>query len=118
MIEWLQTYSPIDIVLIAQNFDRFLLGAWVTLQLTFLALVIGGPAQPVQMHGVLITEDGKELILHQPLLQTGEHARLDHIAADRAAIGTGALVAGACAAEMLLADLDEAAAAKAAFEQS
>ena len=42
MIEWLQNYSPIDIVLIAQNFDRFLLGAWVTLQLTLLALVIGG----------------------------------------------------------------------------
>ncbi|MDH3219538.1 MAG: ABC transporter permease [Gammaproteobacteria bacterium] len=31
-----------DLVLIAQNLDRFLLGAWVTLQLTFLSLVVGG----------------------------------------------------------------------------
>ncbi len=42
LIQFLETWSPIDIVLIAQNFDRFLMGAWVTLQLTFLALVIGG----------------------------------------------------------------------------
>ncbi len=42
IIQFLETWSPIDIVLIAQNFDRFLLGAWVTLQLTFLSLVVGG----------------------------------------------------------------------------
>lgn len=33
---------PLDITLIAQNFDRFLYGTWVTLELTFLALLIGG----------------------------------------------------------------------------
>ena len=42
IIQFLDTWSPIDLVLIAQNFDRFLLGAWVTLQLTVFALVIGG----------------------------------------------------------------------------
>ncbi|MDH3389232.1 MAG: ABC transporter permease [Gammaproteobacteria bacterium] len=42
IIAFLDTWSPIDLVLIAQNFDRFLLGAWVTLQLTFLSLVVGG----------------------------------------------------------------------------
>ena len=42
MIEWLNSYAPLDIVLIARNFDRFLLGVWVTLQLTFLALLFGG----------------------------------------------------------------------------
>ena len=42
IIQFLDTWSPLDVVLIAQNFDRFLLGAWVTLQLTVLALVIGG----------------------------------------------------------------------------
>ena len=42
IIQFLETWSPIDVVLIAQNFDRFLLGAWVTLQLTLVSLVIGG----------------------------------------------------------------------------
>ena len=42
IIQFLDTWSPLDVVLIAQNFDRFLLGAWVTLQLTVFALVIGG----------------------------------------------------------------------------
>ncbi|UCH38432.1 MAG: ABC transporter permease [Gammaproteobacteria bacterium] len=42
IVQFLETWSPIDIVLIAQNFDRFLLGAWVTLKLTVLSLVIGG----------------------------------------------------------------------------
>ena len=42
IVAFLEAYSPIDIVLIAQNFDRFLMGAWVTLELTFLSLLIGG----------------------------------------------------------------------------
>ena len=42
LLQFVETWSPIDIVLIAQNFDRFLLGAWITLQLTFLSLLIGG----------------------------------------------------------------------------
>ena len=42
LVQFLQEWSPIDIVLIAQNFDRFLLGAWVTLKLTGLSLIIGG----------------------------------------------------------------------------
>ena len=42
IVQFLQTWSPIDIVLIAENFDRFLLGAWVTLKLTGLSLIIGG----------------------------------------------------------------------------
>ena len=41
IIAFLQEWSPLDVVLIAQNFDRFLWGALVTLQLTGLALVIG-----------------------------------------------------------------------------
>ena len=42
VIQFLETWSPLDVVLIAQNFDRFLLGAWVTLELTVVSLVIGG----------------------------------------------------------------------------
>jgi arginine/ornithine transport system permease protein len=42
VIAFLQEWSPLDVVLIAQNFDRFLWGALVTLQLTGLSLVIGG----------------------------------------------------------------------------
>ena len=42
VIQFLETWSPIDVVLIAQNFDRFLLGAWVTLKLTVISLIIGG----------------------------------------------------------------------------
>ena len=42
MIAFLDTWSPIDIVLIAQNFDRFLWGALVTLQLTVISLIVGG----------------------------------------------------------------------------
>ena len=34
IITFLETWSPIDIVLIAQNFDRFLWGALKTLELT------------------------------------------------------------------------------------
>lgn len=37
-----ETWSPIDLVLILDHWDRFLMGAWVTLELTFLALLIGG----------------------------------------------------------------------------
>ncbi|QCO56461.1 ABC transporter permease subunit [Pseudorhodobacter turbinis] len=33
---------PLDIALIAENFDRFLYGVWVTLNLTFLSLLLGG----------------------------------------------------------------------------
>ena len=33
---------PLDIGLIVENFDRFLWGAWMTLNLTFLALIFGG----------------------------------------------------------------------------
>ena len=42
IVQFLDTWSPLDVVLIAQNFDRFLLGAWVTLQLTVVSLAIGG----------------------------------------------------------------------------
>ena len=35
-------YIPLDIVLIADNFDRFLYGVWITLNLTFLSLLLGG----------------------------------------------------------------------------
>ena len=42
IVQFLETWSPIDVVLIAQNFDRFLLGAWVTLELTVLSLIVGG----------------------------------------------------------------------------
>lgn len=36
------SHIPPDIMLIAENLDRFLYGAWMTLNLTFLALVTGG----------------------------------------------------------------------------
>lgn len=36
------SYIPLDIMLIAENFDRFLYGVWTTLNLTVLALVFGG----------------------------------------------------------------------------
>jgi len=41
-MENLLSYIPLDIALIAENFDRFLYGVWVTLNLTFLSLVLGG----------------------------------------------------------------------------
>ena len=40
--QFIETWSPIEILLIAQNFDRFLYGALVTLELTLLALILGG----------------------------------------------------------------------------
>ena len=36
------SYIPLDIALIWDNFDRFLYGVWITLNLTFLALFLGG----------------------------------------------------------------------------
>lgn len=41
-METFLSYIPLDIALIAENFDRFLYGAWITLNLTFLALFLGG----------------------------------------------------------------------------
>ena len=41
-MENLLSYIPLDIALIAENFDRFLYGVWVTLNLTFLSLLLGG----------------------------------------------------------------------------
>ena len=38
----IQAWSPLDIVLIADHWDRFLYGCWVTLQLTVLSLILGG----------------------------------------------------------------------------
>ena len=41
-METFLSYIPLDIALIAENFDRFLYGVWTTLNLTVLALVLGG----------------------------------------------------------------------------
>jgi arginine/ornithine transport system permease protein len=41
-METVLTYIPLDVALVAANFDRFLYGVWVTLNLTFLSLVLGG----------------------------------------------------------------------------
>ena len=41
-METVLSYIPLDIGLIAQNFDRFLYGVWITLNLTVLSLIIGG----------------------------------------------------------------------------
>jgi len=41
-MENLLSYIPLDISLIAANFDRFLYGVWMTLNLTILALIVGG----------------------------------------------------------------------------
>ena len=41
-METVLTYIPLAVALIAANFDRFLYGVWVTLNLTFLSLVLGG----------------------------------------------------------------------------
>lgn len=40
-MESLLSYIPLDISLIAQNFDRFLYGVWITLNLTFTSLFVG-----------------------------------------------------------------------------
>ncbi|MGB0843905.1 MAG: ABC transporter permease [Alphaproteobacteria bacterium] len=41
-MENLLSYIPLDVALIVDNYDRFLHGVWVTLNLTFLALLLGG----------------------------------------------------------------------------
>ncbi|MBY6059142.1 ABC transporter permease [Leisingera daeponensis] len=41
-MENILSFIPLDIALIAENFDRFLYGVWITLNLTFLALLLGG----------------------------------------------------------------------------
>ncbi len=41
-METLLAWSPLDLGLIAENFGKFLHGAWVTLELTSLALLLGG----------------------------------------------------------------------------
>ena len=42
LVAFLDTWSPIDFILIGQNLDRFIYGAFVTLELTILALILGG----------------------------------------------------------------------------
>lgn len=42
MMEHFFAWFPLDLGLIVGNFDRFLYGAWTTLNLTFLSLIIGG----------------------------------------------------------------------------
>lgn len=42
VIQFLDSWLPLEFALIAENFDRFLYGAWVTLELTCLALILGG----------------------------------------------------------------------------
>lgn len=42
MMEQFLAWFPLDISLIAANFDRFLYGVWMTLNLTFLSLILGG----------------------------------------------------------------------------
>ena len=39
---FIDKWSPIDFILIGQNLDRFVYGAFVTLELTILALILGG----------------------------------------------------------------------------
>ncbi len=41
-METFLNWFPLDLPLIAQNFDRFLVGVRVTLGLTFLSLALGG----------------------------------------------------------------------------
>lgn len=41
-MENILSYIPLDIALITENFDRFLYGVWMTLNLTVLALLLGG----------------------------------------------------------------------------
>ncbi|MEM7047608.1 MAG: ABC transporter permease [Pseudomonadota bacterium] len=37
----IETYAPLDVIVIIENFDRFLYGVLVTLELTFLSLALG-----------------------------------------------------------------------------
>ena len=41
-METLLAWIPLDVAIIAENFDQFLYGVWITLNLTFLALLLGG----------------------------------------------------------------------------
>ncbi len=41
-METFLSYIPLDIALIAENFDRFFYGVWMTLNLTVLSLLLGG----------------------------------------------------------------------------
>ena len=42
IILFLETWSPIDVVVIAKHFDDFLWGALMTLELTIISLIVGG----------------------------------------------------------------------------
>ena len=63
IVQFLEAWSPLDVVLIAQNFDRFLMGAWVTLQLTVISLVIGG----LLSISLAIVRAGSNPILNAPV---------------------------------------------------
>ncbi|MEZ5670117.1 MAG: hypothetical protein R3F55_22340 [Alphaproteobacteria bacterium] len=80
-------------------------------------LGVGVAAQPVELGVELADEHLEQLGVHQPGLEPVEDGRLQRVAADVEAVGAGALVAGAGAAEQALADLDVAAAADPALHQ-
>jgi len=63
IIEFIQTWSPLDVVLIAQNFDRFLYGALMTLELTILSLIVGG----LMSIPLAIIRAGRNPILNPPV---------------------------------------------------
>ncbi len=42
IVQFLETWSPIDVVVIAKHFDDFLWGALKTLELTIISLIVGG----------------------------------------------------------------------------
>ncbi len=63
IIKFLETWSPLDVVLIAQNFDRFLWGALTTLELTLLSLLIGG----ILSIPLAIARAGKNPLLSAPV---------------------------------------------------
>ncbi|MCP4389066.1 MAG: ABC transporter permease [Gammaproteobacteria bacterium] len=63
IIKFLDTWSPIDVVLIAQNFDRFLWGALTTLELTIISLIVGG----ILSIPLAIIRAGNNKILNAPV---------------------------------------------------
>ncbi len=63
IVQFLETWSPLDVVLIAQNFDRFLWGALTTLELTILSLIIGG----ILSIPLAIIRAGNNKILNAPV---------------------------------------------------
>lgn len=63
IIKFLETWSPLDVVLIGQNFDRFLWGALTTLELTLLSLLIGG----ILSIPLAIARAGKNPLLSAPV---------------------------------------------------